>query len=379
MKNKLARLRALEQVADKQSPSRATAASQTAAEEAARLTIEAAEIQVDLNAAHIEATESAKEISGRIALLKAAYAKCCRLKQMALREADRKKASAEAGQAAAVLQKRGQKDQILAEPDRFLSLTWDKSTETDLRQFITGLQQSLRIGPLDAPGGGGTDAGGSAKRKVHFGEEEGEPQSAAAPAAAPGVTSHRNLCLFGEDYDQERELELEQEWATKGLEETRQFYAATLETIWQEATTAPNEDDDSMDGGDSTSDNNVDHLPDAVDTGVEGWIKELEANLDAIQKETFELEKLAAGIDKTCKRITRSESQLNDFLNITIARKQALHNAKYNVYIPQVFFILYNVFPGQRSIPAGEGGRSWREIYREVNLPHEGREGRQIT
>ena len=56
----------MEQVADKQTPSRATSDCQTAEEEAARLTTEAAEIQAELNAAHREATESAKEIFGRI-------------------------------------------------------------------------------------------------------------------------------------------------------------------------------------------------------------------------------------------------------------------------------------------------------------------------
>ena len=59
MRDEVTRLRAIESVADKQIPSRAAAASQTAAEEAARLTIEVAELQAKLNAAHKEATESA--------------------------------------------------------------------------------------------------------------------------------------------------------------------------------------------------------------------------------------------------------------------------------------------------------------------------------
>ena len=71
-----------------------------------------AELQAELNAAHKEAKESATEIFGWIALLKAAFQKSSRLKRQALREAPRKKASIEAAHAAAVLQERGAKYQI---------------------------------------------------------------------------------------------------------------------------------------------------------------------------------------------------------------------------------------------------------------------------
>ena len=67
MHKELSRLRAIEKMADKQLPVRAAVASQTAAEEAKRLTIEVAEIQAKLTAAHKEAAASAAEIFGRIA------------------------------------------------------------------------------------------------------------------------------------------------------------------------------------------------------------------------------------------------------------------------------------------------------------------------
>ena len=44
-------------------------------------------------------------------------------------------------------------------------------------------------------------------------------------------------------YDEENWCDMEQEWAATGLEETRSFYQSTMETIWKEATTAPNAND----------------------------------------------------------------------------------------------------------------------------------------
>lgn len=123
MHEELSRLHAIEKIADKQLPVRATAASQTAEEEAKRFTTEAADIQANLTAAHKEAATFAAEIFGRIAILKTDFKRCCQRRQLATQEASRKKESVEAAQAVAVLQQKGEKDHILAETDKLLGLS----------------------------------------------------------------------------------------------------------------------------------------------------------------------------------------------------------------------------------------------------------------
>ena len=68
---------------------------------------------------------------------------------------------------------------------------------------------------------------------------------------------------------------------------------------------------------------NVEGSDDDIDADLDpketGWSKEMEVSLSATQKAAFVLEKLVAGIDKSSKRISGADTQLNRFLNISIA------------------------------------------------------------
>ena len=175
-------------------------ASRAAAEEATRLTREVTDIQGKLTAVRKEAADSAAGFMQRIGALKIEHKRCARLKALAVREATRKAASAEAAQAATILQQKGEKDEILAKAGKL----FEGSTISDAaaREFLQQLQYSLPI--KDQHDSSGNDISGTSngtKPKVHVESED-------TPPAGTAHSNARRLCLFGEDYDKEAEMSL---------------------------------------------------------------------------------------------------------------------------------------------------------------------------
>lgn len=116
----------------------------------------------------------------------------------------------------------------------------------------------------------------------------------------------------------------EDEWATEGFGDTQKLFSAQLDTIWADATTAPNSSEAIMGSGGSDSDGEDsvgDDTQDAVEFGAKEWVEEAGKGLTAVQQDFFEMEKLFAWLDKILKHISGENNGANDFTGDVIKRK----------------------------------------------------------